>query len=172
MNQRGFTLIELLVVIAIMGVTMAIGLPSFKTLIVSSRLSSAANAMVSALQLARTEALKQNKIVMVQANTSWVDGWIVYVDVNNNQTQDTADVKENTIARFDALKNTTVFASRYPTYASYNANGRINLNGRFSFCTEAGADQDFRSVVIEGSGRIHIESTTTTPASTYSDDCQ
>ncbi|MSR17281.1 MAG: prepilin-type N-terminal cleavage/methylation domain-containing protein [Methylococcaceae bacterium] len=64
-NKNGFTLVELLVIVAIISITMAIGLPSFQSTISSTRLTSVANAMVSALQLTRFEAIKQRKSVVV-----------------------------------------------------------------------------------------------------------
>jgi type IV fimbrial biogenesis protein FimT len=165
--NKGFTLIELLIVVAIISMTMAIGLPSFQSIIASSRLTSAANAMVSALQLARTEALRQQKSVVVRKkNTKWEDGWNVFVDLNDNNTQ---EVNEKTIVNFDALSpNVTVFSSKYKNYTNYDESGRVNTNGTFSFCSA----NDFRSVVITNTGRVHVESTSSTPSSTYAADCK
>ncbi|MEY2667211.1 MAG: hypothetical protein RLZZ384_1382 [Pseudomonadota bacterium] len=78
---KGFTLIELLMALVIISVTLAIGLPNFQSLIISSRLTSSANAMVSALQLARFEALKQQKnVIIANKNGQWENGWIVFID--------------------------------------------------------------------------------------------
>ena len=73
-NKNGFTLIELLVVVAIISITLAIGFPSFQSIITNSRLTTAANSMVSALQFARSEALKQHKAVVIRKKTT---DWIV-----------------------------------------------------------------------------------------------
>jgi type IV fimbrial biogenesis protein FimT len=169
-SQRGFTLIELLITVAIVSIMMAIGLPSFQSLIASNRLTSAANAMVSALQLARMEALKQHKAVVVTKNTSWANGWIVFVDSNSNSTQDASDSTENTFATFDALKVTTITPTTgYTNTVIYNANGRVNTSGNFAFCS-AVAIADFRTVVIAVTGRIHIE-TANNSTRTYASEC-
>ncbi len=172
-TKRGFTLIELLIVIAIISMLMAIGLSSFQSIMASSRLTSVANAMVSALQLARFEALKQHKQVVVTKNTSWTNGWIVFVDSNGNKAQDS---NEPPLAIFDALSSIIAVTNNLATasagYVYYDANGRSNTKGTFSFCLPAGTNQDFRSVVIAVTGRTHVESTSTTPASTYANDCQ
>ena len=172
-TTRGFTLIELLIVIAIMSMVIAIGLPNFKSIITGSRLTSATNAMVSALQLARFEALKQHKRVFVKKNTNWQNGWIVFVDSNSNKTQ---DVNEPTLAMFDALNSIIAITNNLATaaagYVYYDENGRSSTNGTFSFCSPAGINQDFRSVVIATTGRVYVKSASSKPASTYAKDCQ
>jgi type IV fimbrial biogenesis protein FimT len=160
-KNKGFTLIELMITVAIMSIMMAVGLPSFQSIIASSRLTAAANAMVSALQLARFEAIKQHKPVVVTKKTNWKDGWIVYVDKNRNNAQDT---DEPTLATFDAISptvkmdNTTV---TYTTYMNYDESGRANVGGHFTFCSPAtGTATDFRKVVIAATGRMRVETPT------------
>jgi type IV fimbrial biogenesis protein FimT len=156
--NKGFTLIELLIVVAIISMTMAIGLPSFQSIIANTRLTSAANAMVSALQVARFEAIKQHKPVVVTKKTNWNNGWIVFVDTNRNNTQDTA---ETTIASFDAISPTIKITSNYTNYINYDESGRANVGGNFLFCSPAtGTAIDFRKVVIAATGRMRVETPT------------
>ena len=173
---KGFTLTELLMALVIISVTLAIGLPNFQSLIISSRLTSSANVMVSALQLARFEALKQQKnVVIANKSGQWENGWIVFIDekMRNNQLDD----GESVLASFDALhSNLTVkFPTAYKNYVYYDKYGRINSegfgNGTFSFCSSS-VLQDFRSVVIALTGRVHIESSTTKPSAKYETDCK
>ena len=169
---KGFTLTELLMALVIISVTLAIGLPNFQSLIISSRLTSSANAMVSALQLARFEALKQQKnVVIANKNGQWANGWIVFIDekMQNNQLDD----GESVLASFDALHSSLVvkIPTSYKNYVYYNKYGRINDNGTFSFCSSI-VLQDFRSVVIALTGRVHIESSTTKPLAKYETDCK
>ncbi len=160
-DVKGFTLTELLMVLIIISVTLAIGLPNVQSLIISSRLTSSANAMVSALQLARFEALKQQKnVVIANKNGQWENGWIVFIDEKkgsqapNNQL----DTNEFILANFDALHSslTVKFPTAYKNYVYYDKYGQINVNGTFSFCSSS-VLQDFRSVVIASTGRVHVE---------------
>ena len=169
---KGFTLTELLMVLIIISVTLAIGLPNFQSLIISSRLTSSANAMVSALQLARFEALKQQKnVVIANKNGQWENGWIVFIDEKNQNNQ--LDDGESVLANFDSLNaNLAVkIPTSYKNYVYYDKYGRINDNGTFSFCSSSTL-HDFRSVVIALTGRVHIESSTTKPAAKYETNCK
>ena len=65
MNHRtaGFTLIELLVTLTVAAILLAVAVPSFQNMMLSSRLSTSANAVANALSLARSEAVKRNQNV-------------------------------------------------------------------------------------------------------------
>jgi len=98
-KEMGFTLVELLVVMAIIALLMAFGVPSFRSITYSSRVSSEANAMLGDLQFARSEAQKGGQSVTVcastdqntcSANNVWGAGWIVFLDVDSNGTRNTA----------------------------------------------------------------------------------
>jgi hypothetical protein len=77
------------------------------------------------------------------------------------------------LANFDALHSSLVvkIPTSYKNYVYYDKYGRINDNGTFSFCSSSVLD-DFRSVVIALTGRVHIESSTTKPAAKYETNCK
>lgn len=150
--NKGFTLIELMITVAIMSIMLTVGLPSFQSIIVSSRLTSSTNAMVSALQLARFEALKQHKTVTIRKKgTNWQDGWDVFVDRNENGNIDSGEA----LVSYDKLNSAVTVSGggSYPNYASYNESGRINKAGTFTFK----AQSECRKVVIAATGRVHVE---------------
>jgi type IV fimbrial biogenesis protein FimT len=86
--NSGFTLIELMVVILIAAMLMAIGIPSFRYVTNSNRISSEVNGLLGDLQYARSEAIKEGATVTVcpisavgattcAGTTTWNKGWIV-----------------------------------------------------------------------------------------------
>ncbi len=154
-TNKGFTLIELLIVVAIISMTMGIGLPSFQSIIASTRLTSAANSMVSALQSARFEAIKQHNVVIVRrTNSDWQNGWFLFVDLSGNTTQEVAT--EPTLTTFDSISSTITIKSTYTNYVSYDGSGRANTGGHFTFCSGT----DYRSVIIAATGRIRTTTIT------------
>jgi type II secretion system protein H len=68
----GFTLVELLVVIVVVSILSAIAAPSFANLIRSMAVRSAADELVTGIQLARSEAARANRTVTVNIkNSTW-----------------------------------------------------------------------------------------------------
>lgn len=99
MRCRGFTLIELLVTVAVMAILLAIGLPSFQGSMRSNRVATATNELMASLSLARSEAIRSPGGAAVCASTdgtacngtSWNDGWIVWIDLDGNNSLGTGE---------------------------------------------------------------------------------
>ena len=95
----GFTIVELMMVVAIVGVLSMLALPSMRTVVLNSRMRSLSLDIYSSLALARSEAVKRNRRVLVcpagaSANTcgggtDWAIGWLVCVDADANGACDT-----------------------------------------------------------------------------------
>ncbi|MCX7098668.1 MAG: GspH/FimT family pseudopilin [Methylococcales bacterium] len=87
-RSQGFTLIELLVTLAIAGVLIHVAIPSFTATIASNQAIVNANKLVSAYNLARSEAIKRGQQVTVRRvgllGRHWEAGWNVFVDVDGN----------------------------------------------------------------------------------------
>ena len=86
--SRGFTLLEVLITVSILGILSALAAPSFTNVLRNNRTSSVSNELVAALQLARSEAIRQRQTVRVcpvgqactgtnVASTSYAVGWRV-----------------------------------------------------------------------------------------------
>lgn len=173
-SSPGFTLIELLIVLSIIGITLGIAVPSFQSLIASNRLTASANSLLSALQLAKSEAIKSNYLVIVSKKTSWADGWIVFADKNQNDSQDVDT--EPTISLFDALNTgfTVKPTNGYTNRVTYRPDGRSTTDGSFYLCSPANT-ADFRRVVIAATGRVRVETPaneSSSPKKTYATACQ
>ncbi len=81
----GFTLLELLTVIGIVGILTAVGIPSYRYVIDSSRMAAEVNSLLGDLQFARAEAIKEGQTVTAcvsadnatcAGNAAWNTGWI------------------------------------------------------------------------------------------------
>ena len=85
-RSHGFTMIELMVTLVVLGVLVGVGIPSFNTIMVNSRTSGLANDLTSAINLARSEAVKRAEQVTVVPQRrrhlhvlgAWSDGWIAH----------------------------------------------------------------------------------------------
>lgn len=66
----GFTLIELMVTVAVIGILAVVGVPAMAGLINANRITAANENLTSALQLARSEAMRRGASVTVCASTN------------------------------------------------------------------------------------------------------
>lgn len=160
-NDAGFTLMELIVAMAIVAILVTIGIPSFQTLISENRMTSGANAFVVSLNLARSEAIKRSRRVSLCSSADgatcsgggYHQGWIVFVDPNNNCTPaDLIQVNER-------LTNLTLIgAAPLATCISYTASGALAgfLGSTFTVC-KPNYSASSRRVIISAGGRVRIQ---------------
>lgn len=92
-RQQGLTLIELMVTLAVAIVLLAVGIPAFQSMIANHRAAALTNGLVSALTLARSEAMgrtvpvavcprEQGKLECAEDAAAWKNGWLVFTDVS------------------------------------------------------------------------------------------
>ena len=141
-KSRGFTLIEVLIVLTVAGILLAVVVPSFRTVIERSRVSTEVNAFVSDLQFARSEAIKQGIPVSLCASTNgttcstentWHKGWLVFSNVTGTGTMQSGDVILRTRPAFKA--GDTLVADPAITALTYNRDGFALLTGNASGAT-------------------------------------
>ena len=105
MHAEGVTLIELMVAIAVMAIVITLGIPAFADFLAANRMSAAANDVVSALHLARSEALKRQATVTMCASedpaadnpdcsaaATPASGWLIFSDDNANAAVDGGEI--------------------------------------------------------------------------------
>ncbi|UCB55678.1 MAG: GspH/FimT family pseudopilin [Thiotrichales bacterium] len=96
-KSLGYTLIELMSILAVVSILVTVGLPLMNVFFESNRMITNTNDLVAGLNIARSEAIKQQmRITLCQSadqvacsgSGQWEDGWIVFQDPNGNATVD------------------------------------------------------------------------------------
>lgn len=142
-RQTGFTLLELMIVVAIAGIVMAIGVPSFQSITTTNRIAANTNELITALNLARSEAVKRGTDVSVTASGDWDQGWIVYF---NDGTDDVV------LRVFESLGGNTTLTSD-DAVVTYTALGALDDTVEFDLNVES----ENRCIRINAVGRANAE---------------
>lgn len=165
-HNTGLTLIELMVTLAVAIILLSAGIPLMQGFIAKNRSTTEANALVSALNLARSEAVKSGAPVTVcpvddpaaenpGCGTgdvlNWTNGFLVFLDENGNRTVDSSDQR---VRRWDPLHVETVFAEA-PTAVQFLATGEAASAEEFEL--RSGESSPERCVSVNAVGQIQTE---------------
>lgn len=175
-HENGFTLIELMVTVAVSAIVLSVAVPGFQDLIRNNRLATQANQLVTALNLARSEAIKRGVRVTVcktndpdattpscSTSANWQQGFIVFVDNahltgNRKGVIDRADER---VRVFGALTGSTLTGgANFAEGISYLPSGVSEgikvggakgvADGSFTLCNSGTG----RNVFINRTGRV------------------
>ena len=151
-RRSGFTLIEMMVVLVIAAILLAVGVPSFRTLIQNQRMTTTVNEFFAAAALTRSEALQRGvQVRMVPADadgSDWQQGWIVFVDANDNKRPDS---DETVIFTHGPVTNGLGINSNIgsaPMFIGFSETGRIRMPANQSGGTISFALGDQRRLMI------------------------
>lgn len=183
----GFTLIELMITLFIVGILLAVGVPSLKTFMQSNQLVASTNELLSALHVARSEAIKLNSRVSICDSSNgtscggtgdWSNGWIVFVDAGGNLTNTGAPC---TAANTDCLlriheaisddklsvtgldgNNAAITSFTFTARGMPKNTAGISESGTFSICSfdDSNTVIGSRAVVLSLSGRVRVSDNT------------
>lgn len=165
--SRGLTLVELMLVLAVAALLLAVGAPSFASMLREHRLTVFANELHAAIWLARSEAIRRGHRVTLcasqdgvqcTAGATWDAGWIMFPDPNNNASRDPGETlirARNAGFQGVAVRGNASLA-RYVSYlpggTSRTVNGALQM-GTIRICN--GTHQ--RSLVMNAVGRVRVE---------------
>ena len=150
MNKKisGLTLIELLVTVAVVMVLLVLGVPQFRTITASNRLTTSINLLQGDLAFARTEAIKRGMPVTISsAATNWATGgWTTAVAISGGDTLRISPPLTN----MQQLTSTE-------TEITFNADGRLDGGGtvRFTLCDDRSGDIG-KQVDIRATGQTDL----------------
>jgi type IV fimbrial biogenesis protein FimT len=138
------------VAIALVAIVAVFAMPNLATSLVNQRLRAAGTDLVSALMIARSEAIKRNAQVEVSplAKRDWTSGWRVVAV----ETDDQIDRKDAPGVR--------VAVARAPASITYERTGRLSVAGTTQIefhDSEYGSTLPPRCVSIDPSGLPRLE---------------
>jgi len=160
---RGFTLVELLVTIAVMGIVLSIGVPSYRELLRSNRLTTQINEFAASLSLARSEAIRRGvRVAVRKQGDEWESGWQIFTDLSSNGSFDEAS-GDQLLRQHDALAaNYTLRGNHnFVNAVSFLPDGSANNMGAFALCDNSDGSNlphpgTSRLVIINNIGRTRI----------------
>ena len=123
-QQSGFSLIELMAAVVCGGILLAIGLPAFGNFIKNSRLTTQTNDVLTALHVARNEAVNRGhnvRVISINGDTDWAFGWQIRLDVDNKNDIDAEDIL---LRSYDAIENATLVST--DSSIAYESTGFID----------------------------------------------
>ncbi|MHB8482950.1 MAG: GspH/FimT family pseudopilin [Nitrospiria bacterium] len=167
-KSSGFTLIEIVVALSIITILATMAVPSLLVFIRSNRVAGQSSDFLTALALARNEAITRGAWVGVaptnpagnaNTNNEFGKGWNVFIDVNANNVFDAGD----TILRTYAYTNNSITLGSIPPAPAvaaieYLPTGFINTAGGatppLDICARTG--ETGRQITILVSGQVHV----------------
>lgn len=160
--SHGFTLIELMITLAVAAIVLTIAVPSFRSIIQDTRLTTQINELAASLNLARSEAIKRGlSVTICKSNDqdatptcggNWHDGWLVFEDFNNNGAFNSgADTLIKVTSALPA-STTLIFPRNQITYDSTGFATGV-ANGTFTLCDDRGVSQA-KGLIASNNGRI------------------
>src|SRR5690606_4998127 len=129
----GFTLLELMFALTVLGILLGIAVPSFITLTQNSRVTTQTNELVSAHNLARSEAIRRGAPApgeAVEAASGFAGGWCVYVGAGGCDEAANLLRVYPAMTRMTAVSNATsiAFDARGARQSPVNPQFRITLS--------------------------------------------
>ena len=164
-NETGFTLVELLITLLVAAILMAVAIPAFNDLIQNNRVTAANNDLVSALAVARSEAIRRREPVTLcgsinltacAGNANWETGWILFNDRDSDGIVDAG--VDNILRVWEAIPaGFTMTATGGATLVRFDRLGAANPGETFQLsnpdCVTGQANRE-RSITVAGSGTV------------------
>ena len=162
--MAGFTLVEFMTILAIAAIFTTLAVPGYRNMIQNNKATSAANKLSASIQLARMKAVRRgvsvavcptanNNFTACGSSSQWSDGWIVYVDSDEDNTIDALSERIKVSEGFSSDANVTSVSDAI----SYDGSGFLNSGGvSFSISTPGCTGNNARTLNVSASGRVSV----------------
>jgi type IV fimbrial biogenesis protein FimT len=158
MKAQGFTLLDLMIALSVITILSSLGLPALGQLLSNNRLHSAKNELITHLNMARSTAINHNQAAVLCPSTdgqnctrtSWAQGWIVFVDHNNNRKRGNG---EPIIQVANANPHVETSSGRRRSFRFRFDGSAIGSNGTLRICDDRGPEYGW-AVVVSQLGRV------------------
>ena len=160
-RPHGWTLIELLTTLGIIAIVGMFAAPSFNTMLRDTQRATTVNAFLHTLFLARSEALRNGRVVSVcrspdgstcMKSAPWHAGWIVF-DNRDRDEPAVRDADEAILLVHQGWPRGTITSTR--ASFSFRAYYQGVVNGTVVFCDARGSEHA-RAIIISHTGRARV----------------
>lgn len=161
-RHHGYTLPELVFTMAIAVGLLGWGVPTFRDLQRNAARTREVNQFIQAVYLARSEAIKRNRVVSLcpsldaedcaPAGSAWQTGWIVFVN-GDRDSPAVRDADEELLRVYAPWPGGSLSANR--TTLSFRPFGQMGVTATFTFCDDRGSPAA-RAVIISQTGRPRV----------------
>ncbi|MGM0632832.1 MAG: GspH/FimT family pseudopilin [Pseudomonadota bacterium] len=162
--MRGFTVIELMLVVTIASILLAVGAPAFRDIIERTVVDNRARSVVTAINFARSEAIRRNSPVVLcgssdgdDCDADWSTGWLVFAD-NNDDADGSAgsvDAGDEVLRRYQppGSDGTVTFTAGLLRYDGMGFSRDSSATRQFVICPESNEDDNAQAIDISLLGR-------------------
>jgi type IV fimbrial biogenesis protein FimT len=168
--SSGLTLIEVMIVLVVLATTLSLGTPLMQKLLHANRLRAETSRFLSALNLARSEAVMRNLPVSIcpsamavtgrpECTGTYAGGWIVFANADRDRIVDPGI--DEVLRVYESLPADYTLTNRGGKRAAfelinYLPDGSSHSNRTLLFCTPSRAAMQSLSIVINIVGRARL----------------
>lgn len=156
--QRGLNIIEMMIAIAIISMLLVFAVPMYRVWLQNSQLRASAESIMSALQFARTEAVRLNEpqgVSFALAGNDWTVARVSDASILRQGAG--ADLATNASVAADPAANTTVvFTALGRTNPAVNVNFNISHVNSADKCVADGGDIRCLRVQVRRGGLVRL----------------
>jgi type IV fimbrial biogenesis protein FimT len=166
---KGFTLVEMMVALSLVGILSMIAVPSFRDYLRNAEVGEVVNQFTEPLATARNKISSTVPLAVAipnGANQKWEDGWIIFLDKNNNFSIDADEeiiLNRGQLPSYIKINATgTAAGDGGKTHLSFSQYNSVNMAGGFGASTiefkrnDIASEHNIRRIKIAGTGRVRV----------------